>query len=1078
MDAKAPTPVSTGGLSEGASRTDRRVMLRRLYLKATITFALLILCIVGLTDRSIRTDPFTPDPGFLEWLFKLQPDPRLALMPVVPMGAAGVLSWRPKSTAWLTERPVGLTDPAPQRAAFHWLGFEAARAGEPDRKVAPKTGPIAPNQAEPSKIPNNPVQQSPIQQQPSIESKDSKVTAPRAPQPAAVRLVPDPSADPNFARLPARQPLSEGAYWAGCDKGRTWCLRLAGIDGSASRDGGQSWKGFPTDLNPAPFIAVDGEQPLLVPARNAADGSGSIDPMLLTAVDARVPFALSGYAVDDEIRGYRAAAGLNAKLQGGVREFLRTTSSRMNFFALLPPDQEVELPRRTARMFTLFAQGHLAATTFKLFTPAGQVQHETQFVTLPTNANPTKANLRSLHFQPDQRFGWISSGWEDGNEEGPLPAVFQTSDGGKSWERLSYRWQFAPWVLFGALPGLALAFFFTGLAWHDLPRSKVDEGISATGTSDTPIGWNDFDVLGMKPLALALSRFVRNTSTSPPLTIAITGPWGTGKSSLMNLVAEDLRQRGSSPVWFNAWHHQKEENILAALLENIRGQAIPSVWRLSGLWFRARLLYVRAGRDIVPLLLTIAVIFSVAWAFKWAAIGNSLAAWLKPDAEWPKLAQLADTASSWLDHALFVGAGTLLLVIVKIYATMNLKPSELMATLRGNSKLADFSAQLGFRYKFAKEFDAAGRALRTSTSPGLVIFIDDLDRCTPANLMEVLESINFLTTAGPCFIFLGMDEPKVVEIIAKQYGDDQQRARQYLKKLLNLTIPVPDVDVRNSVGLSFGHDERREAMSPWPDRIRRTLRYVPDVGIPAMALLLMIWLLASWANNLQSVVSPPPAKPPQATAAPASAATEDAASAAPNLAPERRDDANTAVPVASADQLVLSRRVPPYLGLAVALLLIALLAARRVTMVREDKVEDSKHFRTALAIWHPAVFEADPTPRGVKRHQNRLRLQAMRLRPAHETSDVLDRWFDVKPARSSGADISEPTLVALGGIVALCDDIPDWSVQPPSAATSGLPSLKQATIAECVSAFKAKFPSDWPPTPEAIAAFRALRRSL
>jgi Cdc6-like AAA superfamily ATPase len=97
-------------------------------------------------------------------------------------------------------------------------------------------------------------------------------------------------------------------------------------------------------------------------------------------------------------------------------------------------------------------------------------------------------------------------------------------------------------------------------------------------------------VLGLKPLALAQSRFVRNTSTSLPLTIAITGPWGTGKSSLMNLVAEDLRQRGASPVWFNAWHHQKEENILAALFENIRAQASPSAWRLSGLWFRLRLL--------------------------------------------------------------------------------------------------------------------------------------------------------------------------------------------------------------------------------------------------------------------------------------------------------------------------------------------------------------------------------------------------------------------------------------------------------------------------------------------------------
>jgi hypothetical protein len=137
-----------------------------------------------------------------------------------------------------------------------------------------------------------------------------------------------------------------------------------------------------------------------------------------------------------------------------------------------------------------------------------------------------------------------------------------------------------------------------------------------------------------------------------------------------------------------------------------------------------------------------------------------------------------------------------LLLLVKLYGTLNLNPSKLMATLRSNAKLTDFSAQLGFRHRFAAEFEAAGKALRSRGNPGLVIFIDDLDRCRPSNLMEVLESINFLATAGPCFIFLGMDQPKVVEIIAKELGvkdpaGEQDRALSYLKKLINVTVPVP-----------------------------------------------------------------------------------------------------------------------------------------------------------------------------------------------------------------------------------------------------------------------------------------------
>ena len=75
---------------------------------------------------------------------------------------------------------------------------------------------------------------------------------------------------------------------------------------------------------------------------------------------------------------------------------------------------------------------------------------------------------------------------------------------------------------------------------------------------------------------MGLSRFLRNENTIPPLTVAVTGPWGTGKSSLMNLAKADLEEYGFRPVWFNAWHHQKEEHLLASLLQNIKLQAIPS----------------------------------------------------------------------------------------------------------------------------------------------------------------------------------------------------------------------------------------------------------------------------------------------------------------------------------------------------------------------------------------------------------------------------------------------------------------------------------------------------------------------
>jgi hypothetical protein len=992
-------------------------------------------------------------------------------MPVLPMGRAGVLSWRPKSTVWLTEQTQ--PDAAPGRAAFKWFRVDRAYAEDPPRKVPPKldSSALPEKKAEPSKSLENAVQQLPVQQQrvsPEAAPQPPKTASP-SPRSAPPRFVPKVDGDERFAELPLRTPLPAAAFWAGCDLNGMWCARSQGTSGLTSNDGGRSWRQDSGESR-APILLVNSNPPKLISGLTPDVWPGYIkDPTSQAVINAQLPFAAAGYGVDNEIRGFRSAQ-LTSTAERSIFEYLRQSGliQRLHFFGVLTPNDSND-NSSVARIFVLFSHGRALTALLRNFeSEPNRISQETRFFNLPTNAN-----LRSLHFQPDQRIGWISSGWKDDNEEGEHPAIFQTTDGGQNWERLSYRYQFAPWVLYFAMPGFIFAFFATGAAWRDYQESRVEQGIAGVGTSDAPIGWSDLDVLGLKPLALALSRFVRNTSTAPPLTIAVIGSWGTGKSSLMNLVAEDLRLRGANPVWFNAWHHQKEENILAALLENIRAQAIPSAWRLSGLWFRMRLVVARMGKDVVPLLLAIAIIATCAYAVKWNSIGLALSHAVNVG-DW------LSTVSQWLDHVVFVGAGALLLLVVHFYGALNLKPSQLMATLRGNAKLADFSAQLGFRYKFAKEFNVAGQALRTSTNPGLVIFIDDLDRCAPENLMEVLESINFLTTAGPCFIFLGMDEPKVVEIIAKQFGDDTQRARQYLKKLINLTVPVPEVNERNSVSLSSGDGVPPDSGSPWPSRIRAGFRYVPDAGIPALMLMLGMWLLASAVNNISTAGGPATGFPAGASTvtetgpAPKSPANAQGSSSSSGAIPELR------IPTVTADQLMRHRQMQPYLGVALAALIILLWSVRRITITREDKVEDSKSFRDALTIWHPAVFAADPTPRGVKRHQNRLRLEAMRLRPSEARPDLLDRWFGVTAKRREvGPEITEPTLVALAAVAALCGGVPEWAVSARSPiAEPGPESGKHAIIARCGSSFERRFPNDWPPTAIAINTFKTLRDSL
>ena len=1037
--------------------------VRRFRRLAILAAALAALLGFGLFDRSIRTDPFTSDPGWWQWFSKPQPDSRLALIKVLPMGPAGVLSWRPRSTGWIAEKSLPGASPSPAKVPLaEAFGIGSATAGEPE-KVRPKKFDAespGPDKA-PSKTP----------QVPNVPTRPpAAVDPPPRPSPARITFVPDPASEAQFSQLPPGKPLPPVSYWAACDTNGFLCKRSQGTEYFVSKDGGKNWEpDVRQRLENPPLLVLgkNGDVAFSGPERNGANQAG---------IDSQLPFALAEYGIGQGTRGFRTST-IDDAVDRRVREYLRITGTaeRLHFLAVLRPANETSNASDASHtIFALFANGRaLRATLTPSADNPGQISQQPKFINLPT-----PANLRSMHLQPDG-VGLISSGWNDGNEEGSYPAIFKTTDGGENWERLSYRVGYAPWVLWLATPGLMIALVAAGFAWRDIPKEDPRKGIADVGASDSPIGWSDRDVLGLKPLALSLSRFVRNTSTAPPLTIAITGEWGTGKSSLMNLVAEDLRSRGASPVWFNAWHHQKEENILAALLENIRAQAIPPIWRLSGLVFRLRLLISRMGANLLPLLLAIAIFITLCNIYDWRSLAIKSIELLHFD---------PDKIENWLNRVAGIGAGALAALLIKVYASMNLKPSELMATLRNNAKLADFSAQLSFRYKFAAEFNDAAKVLRTSTNPGLVIFIDDLDRCSPGNLMEVLESINFLTTAGPCFILLGMDEPKVIEIVAKHYDDkaDKGRARQYLKKLVNLTVPVPEVSEENSVDLSAGSYPSPAPGSRWPNRIRSALRSIPDVSVPALILIALMWVAASTIPAMFASQSANEATQQDTVkSAPATGSEEPAQPSGPT----RNQAAATPAkfPIMTAEELAHPAPIHPYFGIGLGAIAIILIVLRRITAVHEDKVEDSESFRAALAIWHPAVFAADPTPRGVKRHQNRLRLQAMRLRPLHEKPDLIDSWFS-KEARSeeeesdpNKPDISEPQLVALGGVAALFEDIPSWSTQDGGTietTADETEAKKIAIIDRCRKNFKAKFSTDWPPKQKDIDAFKSLRQSL
>ncbi len=93
------------------------------------------------------------------------------------------------------------------------------------------------------------------------------------------------------------------------------------------------------------------------------------------------------------------------------------------------------------------------------------------------------------------------------------------------------------------------------------------------GLTDAPLTSLTGEMLGVKPHIEALVQFICECNT--PMTIAIQGDWGTGKTSMMNIVRDQIRKKNIECIWFNTWQFSQfnmQEDVPAALLLELLGR--------------------------------------------------------------------------------------------------------------------------------------------------------------------------------------------------------------------------------------------------------------------------------------------------------------------------------------------------------------------------------------------------------------------------------------------------------------------------------------------------------------------------
>lgn len=272
--------------------------------------------------------------------------------------------------------------------------------------------------------------------------------------------------------------------------------------------------------------------------------------------------------------------------------------------------------------------------------------------------------------------------------------------------------------------------------------------------------WSDneseIDLLRASYLARAVAKVVREPDLLP-VSIGVFGDWGSGKSTILRLVEKEL-QGDHAPllVKFNGWLFEGTETARAALMGSLLDCIEERVQEKKGLPTKVKELVQRL----------------------WARINLM------------ELGGLALKVGAPIAMNQPEIAGAVVSIEAAKQAFEALKDEDPKKLVKD----APPPRQLARREIAAFREDFAALLGQEGIGP-LVVLIDDLDRCLPATIIEILEAIKlFLFVPGTAFV-VAADERVVGSAARTRFpGIEASGAdigRVYLEKLIQIPISIP-----------------------------------------------------------------------------------------------------------------------------------------------------------------------------------------------------------------------------------------------------------------------------------------------
>jgi hypothetical protein len=134
-------------------------------------------------------------------------------------------------------------------------------------------------------------------------------------------------------------------------------------------------------------------------------------------------------------------------------------------------------------------------------------------------------------------------------------------------------------------------------------------------------------------------------------------------------------------------------------------------------------------------------------------------------------------------------------------------------------ELPSYREQMGYQHRVMDDLRFVYNRFRTPR-PKVVIYIDDLDRCSEEKIMEILPAINLILGNSEFFVFLGMDTEMIHRAIRVHYRQNQADEplpvdfpENYLRKIVQLSFHLPEIPPEKRfmlVGTLFSASARHE----------------------------------------------------------------------------------------------------------------------------------------------------------------------------------------------------------------------------------------------------------------------------